>query len=138
VFPFHLSGPLTINGLYIRSNAALSACLLIGIFDSTGAQVLVTGALDTVSGWIAVTSGTTPSLPVTLQPGDYYCAATNNNVTDATLAYKVTPNLIDATIPRWGTVPATAGAMPASIDPTAITKTTGGWIAEIVLSSVTS
>jgi hypothetical protein len=140
VFPFELDRAMTLNAVYIRTAAVLSNCLIIGIFNSAGTQVWKSGVLSTLlTDWIAVTSGGTPAFPVTLPAGTYYFVTTNNNVTSSTAAYAVTPVIgTGATLPRWGYVAATAGAMPSSITPAAITKSLGGWMCYVILSNVTS
>jgi hypothetical protein len=133
VFPFTLPGAITVNRLLIRTNAVLSNCLQLGIFDSTGTRLWTSGVLSTVAtAWLSVSVSA-----LALGPGTYYFASTNNNVVSTTAAYAVTP-VIGLSVPRWGTVPATAGAMPASIDPTQITETTGGWMSYVVLSEWTT
>jgi len=135
VSPFEIDRPITVNAIYVRTNAVLSNCLILGIYNESGTRLWQSGVLSTVlTGWVPVTT----NLPVTLPVGLYYLASTNNNVVSTTAAYTVTPALGTATLPRWGTVPATAGAIPASINPAAITKTVGGWMNYILLSNVTS
>jgi hypothetical protein len=133
VFPFALTGDLTVNRVLIRTNAVLSNCLILGLFDSTGARVWTSGVQSTLAtAWLSISVSA-----LALTPGTYYFATTNNNVVSTTAAYSVTPAL-GLSVPRWGTVPATAGAMPTSIDPTQITETTGGWMAYVVLSNWTT
>jgi hypothetical protein len=135
VFPFEIDRPITVNAIYVRTNAVLSNCLILGIYNESGTCLWQSGVLSTVlTGWVPVTT----NLPITLPVGAYYMASTNNNVVSTTAAYTVTPALGTATLPRWGTVPATAGAIPASINPAAITKTVGGWMCYALLSNVTT
>ena len=135
VFPFEIDRPITVNAIYVRTNAVLSNCLILGIYNESGTRLWQSGVLSTVlTGWVPVTT----NLPITLPVGAYYMASTNNNVASTTAAYTVTPALGTATLPRWGTVPATAGAIPASINPAAITKTVGGWMCYALLSNVTT
>ena len=135
VFPFEVDRPITVNAVYVRTNAVLSNCLILGIYNESGTRLWQSGVLSTVlTGWVPVTA----NLPITLPVGLYYLASTNNNVASTTAAYTVTPALGTATLPRWGTVPATAGAIPASITPASITKTVGGWMNYILLSNVTT
>lgn len=134
VQPFTLSGAMTVNQIRIRTNAVLANCLRLGIFDSTGAQVWASGVLSTVAtNWVTVAVSA-----LALPAGDYYFATTNNNVASTTAAYTVTPAIGAVGVARWGTVPATAGAMPASINPAAITETTGGWMSYVTLSEWTT
>lgn len=131
VFPFDLPGSLTLARVLIRTNAALANSLRVGLYNSTGQQVWTAGPLATVAtGWVNVTANN-----ASLTPGTYYWVSTNNNVVSTTATYAVTP-AAGLTLPRWGTVPATLGAMPASINPAAITSTTGGWMAYVLLSAV--
>jgi len=133
VFPFEVDRPITVSRIIIRTNAALANCLILGIFDSAGNRIWTSGVLSTLATrWVIISSG----LPITLPVGTYYFATTNNNVTSTTAAYTVTPALGGADIPRWGTVPATSGAMPTSINPAAITPKVGGWMCYILLSNV--
>jgi len=135
IFPFEIDRPITVNRLIIRTNAALATCLILGIFNSSGTQIWTSGVISTLTTrWVVVSA----NLPITLPVGTYYFATTNNNVTSSTAAYTITPALGGADLPRWGTVPATAGAMPGSIDPTAITETVGGWMCYVLLSNVTT
>jgi len=139
IFEFELAASLTLAAVYIRTNAVLSNCLRLGIYNSAGTQVWASGVLSTIAtSWLAITSGGTPAFPISLLPGAYYFATTNNNVTSTTAAYAVSPALGGAILPRWGTVPTSAGAMPASITPASITKTVGGWMCYVLLSSVTA
>ena len=141
VYPFEIDRNITVTNIYIRSNNALANCLLIGIYDSAGTRLYVSNALNTVdSGWIAI-----PGISVTLASGTYYFGTTNNNVASNTAAYTVTPSIGTATLPRWGYVATSSGAMPASITPSSIIKssgtpgtTTAGWMCYVLLSSVTS
>jgi hypothetical protein len=134
VYPFEIDRNITVTAIYIRSNAVVANSLLIGIYDSTGTRLYVSNALSTVAtGWVAVTG-----ISVTLASGTYYFATTNNNVASSTAAYAVTPGIGTATLPRWGSVATTNGAMPASITPSSITETAGGWMCYVLLSSVTS
>jgi hypothetical protein len=135
VFPFELDRNITVNVVTIRTNAALSNCLILGIFDSNGARLWQSGVLSTVA---TNTVSVTANLPVTLTAGTYYFATTNNNVVSTTAAYTVTPAVGSTSFPRWGTVPTTNGAMPASINPSAITEATGGWMCYVSLSYVTT
>ena len=133
VFPFEINRPITVNQIDIRTNAALSNCLILGIFNSGGTRLWTSGVLSTLATrWVVVSVG----LPITLPVGTYYFATTNNNVASTTATYTVTPALGGADLPRWGTVPTTSGVMPASIDPAAITETTGDWMCYVMLSYV--
>lgn len=134
VFPFEINRPIIINRLIIKTQAALANCLILGIYDSAGTRLWTSGVLSTVAGWVVVSA----SLPITLPVGTYYFATTNNNITGTTAEYTITPALGTASLPRWGTVPTTGGVMPASIDPTAITETVGGWMCYVLLSGVTT
>lgn len=135
VYPFEIDRNITVTAIYLRSGTSVVAnCLLIGIYDSTGTRLYASGALTTVaSGWIAITG-----ISVTLASGTYYFGTTNNNVVNGGAAYAVTPGIGTATLPRWGSVATSSGAMPASITPSSITKTAGGWMCYVLLSSVTS
>jgi hypothetical protein len=136
VYPFEIDRNITVTAMYIRSNVAVSNCLQIGIYDRTGTRLYGSGALSTVAtGWIAVTG-----ISITLASGTYYFGTTNNNppTGGGSSAYTVTPGIGTATLPRWGSVPTSNGAMPASITPASITKTAGGWMCYVLLSSVTS
>jgi hypothetical protein len=135
VYPFEIDRNITVTAIYIRSYAAVSSnpCLRVGIYDSTGTNLYASSALSTVAGWIAVTG-----ISVTLASGTYYFGTTNNGVTGGSAAYYVTPSIGTATLPRWGSVSASSGLMPASIAPSSITKTAGGWMCYVLLSSVTS
>jgi hypothetical protein len=135
VYPFEICRNITVTAIYIRSGTSVVAnCLLIGIYDSTGTRLYASGALTTVaSGWIAVTG-----ISVTLASGTYYFGTTNNNVANSGAAYAVTPSIGTATLPRWGSVTTSNGAMPASITPLSITKTAGGWMCYVLFSAVTS
>jgi len=135
VFPFEVDRPITVNRVTVRTNAALSNCLILGIYNSAGTRLWQSGVLSTVA---TNTVPVSANLPVTLPVGTYYLASTNNNVVSTTAAYTVTSAVGAASFPRWGTVPATAGAIPASIDPAAITEATGGWVAYAQLSNVTT
>ncbi len=118
VFPFVLWTPLVLNQVAIRTQSVVSSCLILGIFDANGTQKWQSGALTTAAGW----TKTTVNLPVTLAPGQYYFATTNNNSGSNTACYAGVNNQGSADMPRWGTVATTSGAMPASITPSAITK----------------
>ncbi len=134
VYPFEIDRNLTVTAIYIRSRRVLTDCLLIGIYDSAGTLLYVSNPLSTVlSGWIAITG-----ISVTLASGTYYFGTTNNNVASNVAAYTVTPDIETAALPRWGSVPAFNGAMPASITPSSITESVGGWMCYVLLSSVTS
>jgi len=136
LFPFEIDRNITVTAIYIRSNAAVSNCLRIGIYDSVGTRLYESGALSTVAsatGWITV-----PGISVTLASGTYYFGTTNNNVASGTAAYTVTPGIGAATLPRWGSVATSNGVMPSSITPSSITKTAGGWMCYVLLSAVTS
>jgi len=134
IYPFEIDRNITVNAIYIRSNAAVSNCLLVGIYDSTGTRLYASGALSTVAtGWITITG-----ISFTLASGTHYFGTTNNNVASTTAAYTVTPSIGTATLPRWGSVATSSGAMPASITPSSITKTAGGWMCYVLLSTVTS
>jgi len=134
VYPFEIYRNITVTAIYVRSNAALSNCLLVGIYDSTGTRLYASSALSTVAtGWVAVTG-----ISVTLASGTYYFGTTNNNVASSTSAYTVTPSIGTATLPRWGSVTTSSGALPASITPSSITKTVGGWMCYVLFSTVTS
>ena len=134
VFPFFVPDNMTVYQVAMETVAAVTNGLILGIFDSAGARVWTSGAQSTVAGIMVVTT----SLPITLKAGIYYFATTNNNVSSATAAYQTTPPFTAASVPRWGTVATTSGAMPASIDPTAITETVGGFMCYGVLSSWTT
>ena len=135
IFPFEVDRPITINTIRIRTNAVLANCLICGIYDSAGTRLWQSGVLSTIAtSWLDITA----NLPITLPIGTYYFATTNNNIASTTAAYSVTPAVGGAFLPRWGTVPTTNGAIPASIDPTAITETTGGWMCYVLLSNVTT
>ena len=139
VYPFEIDRNITLTAIYIRSNAAVSNCLLIGIYDSTGTRLYASGALSTVAtGWIAVTG-----ISVTLASGTYYFGTTNNGANSGTAAYTVTPGIGTAALPRWGYVSTAGGAMPASITPSSIIQSAGtsssaGWMCYVLLSAVTS
>lgn len=136
VFPFTLPRATTLAHVAIKTPAALAAAFQFGIFDRTGARKWTSGAVATVAGYTQVTAG----LPVVLDEGTHYFGVTNNNngtlVTTAALA--VSSALAAAVLPRWGTVTATAGAMPASINPAAITETVGGFPIYTMLSAFSS
>jgi hypothetical protein len=135
VFSFELNRPITVNVVSIRTNGAVNTCLILGIFNATGAQMWQSGAFNTVATNIVPV---TANMPITLPVGTYYFATTNNNVVSATAAYTITSAVGAVGFPRWGTVPAVNGAMPASINPAAITETTGGWMCYVQLSNVTT
>lgn len=135
IFPFFLPYPLLVKGIYIRSNAVVSACLIGGIFDEFGKQVYQTGALDTVAtNWIVHI----PTNSFYMNPGWYYYGQTNNNVASATNAYTVAPNHGATTLPRNGTYATSAGAMPSSITPSSITKASVSQPIYTVLSEYTT
>ena len=134
IYPFEIDRNITVTAIYIHSNRVLANCLLIGIYDSAGTRLYVSNPLSTVlSGWIAITG-----ISVTLASGTCYFGTTNNNVASTVAAYTVTPNIDIAALPRWGYVSAVNGAMPASITPSSITESAGGWMCYVLLSSVTS
>ncbi len=134
VYPFEVYSPLTVNQVAVRTAAALTNCLVLGIFNSAGAQVWASGAIGTAgAGWTT----TTANLPVTMAPGQYYFATTNNNNTSGVTAFTGTPLTGTATMPRWGTVPASLGAMPASINPSAITKADLNFMVYVLLNNWT-
>ena len=134
VYPFEICRNITVTAIYIRSNTVVSNCLLVGIYDSTGTRLYASTALSTVaSGWITVTG-----ISVTLASGTYYFGTTNNNVANSGAAYTVTPGIGTATLPRWGSVATSNGALPASITPSSIAKTVGGWMCYVLFSTVTS
>jgi hypothetical protein len=135
VFPFYVPETLVVNQVLVKQLAAVTTGYIFGVFDRTGARVWTSGAVSTTgTGWLAITA----SLPITLTAGTYYFAVTNNNTVSAVAGIAGSSALVAATPPRWGTVPATAGAMPASITPTAITETVGGWPIYVVLSNWTT
>jgi hypothetical protein len=135
VFPFEVDRPITVNVVTIRTNAAVANCLIMGIYDSAGNRLWQSGVLSTVA---TNTVPVTANLPITLPVGTYYFVTVNNNVVSATAAYTVTSAVGAVGFPRWGTVPAVNGAIPASINPAAITETTGGWLAYVQLSNITT
>lgn len=136
VFPFEIDRPITLNAVYIRTNAAGGKCLRIGIFDNSGTRVWSSDGLTTgATRWVPVVSGT-PAFPVNIPLGSYYFVTTNNNITTSSAAYTVTP-AIGSTLPRWGYVTTTAGAMPETIDPTNISMNVGGWMCYVLLSNST-
>jgi hypothetical protein len=118
----------------IKTPAAVANGYRFGIFDSTGTQVWTSGAVSTTANYTTVTANT----PFTLTPGTYYFAVTNNGSGSVTGGLSVTVALGSASLPRFGTVSITAGAMPSSINPSAITETTGGWPVWVVLSATTT
>jgi hypothetical protein len=134
IFPFEIERNITVNVIRIQTATALSNCLILGIFDSTGQQVWQSGILSTTNNVLSITA----NLPINLTPGVYYFATANNNVVSTTTAYRVTPAVGSVSYPRWGTVPTTNGAMPSSIDPASITETTGGWMCYVMLSYVST
>ncbi|MCJ7424132.1 hypothetical protein MUP01_07675 [Candidatus Bathyarchaeota archaeon] len=134
VYPFEIDRNITVTAIYIRSNAAISNCLRVGIYDSAGTRLYASNALSTVAtGWITVTG-----ISITLASGTYHFGTTNNGVSSSTAAYTVTPGIGAATLPSWGSVSTSGGALPASITPSLVTKTVGGWMCYVLLSSVTS
>jgi hypothetical protein len=128
VFPFLLPGPLVLNRAIIKTPAAAAAAFQFAIFSEVGARLWTSGAVATVLGYTVLTAAA-----IALPAGQLFFAVTNNNAVSAVAALAVSPALAAASIPRWGTVPATLGAMPATIDPTAITETVGGFPVYVVL-----
>ncbi len=135
VFPFVIAGTITVNQVAMKTFAAGTNNIQLGIFSSNGTRLWTSGNQSTVAGIMTVTT----SLPVTLTPGTYYFATTVGTATvSATAVYQTTPVFPSASVPRWGTVPATGGVMPTSIDPTSITETVGGFMTYTVLSNWTT
>lgn len=133
VFPFYVPKSIVVNHILIKTPAAVTAGYQFGIFDRVGNRLWNSGAVTTVAGFTAITAG----LPITIE-GQHYFAVTNNNAVSAVGGLAVSPALAAASIPRWGTVPATLGAMPATISPAAITESVGGFPVYVVLSNWTT
>lgn len=133
VFPFYTPKTLIVNQILVKTPTAQTGAWQFGIFDSTGARVWNSGAVTTTANFTAITA----ALPITLE-GQYYFVVTNNNSAASTTALAVSPALAAASVPRWGTIAVTAGAMPASINPAAITETVGGFPVYTVLSNWTT
>lgn len=132
ITPFVLPGELTLAVIRLQTVAAGTANLQLGIFDATGTSLWTSGNLNTIAGNTTATA----NLPVTLPAGQYYWATTvGTTAVNTTAAYQTTPAFAGAAMPRWGTVPATGGVMPASIDPTAVTETVGGFMLYALLSA---
>lgn len=134
VFPFYMPHYLIVNAVIIKTALIVADVFQWAIFNASGTQVFSTGTQSSVNGWVTVTTGT----PFTMTPGTYYGASTNANNAGVTSALTMSVAVGTASLPRYGTVAATSGAMPASIDPTAITETTGGWMNQVLLSGVTT
>jgi hypothetical protein len=136
VFPFEMDRPITLRAVYIRTNVAISKCLRIGIFDSSGTRLWSSDELTTgATRWVPALTGT-PAFPINLPLGTYYFVTTNNNITSSSAAYTVTPAL-GSTLPSWGHVATTSGSMPEAINPQNITMSVGGWMCYVLLSSST-
>jgi hypothetical protein len=131
VFPFQVNGNITVNQVLVQTAAACTNCYQFGIFASDGTRAWTSGAVSSTTTYAAITA----NMPVTMTPGQYYFAVTNNNSNSFTAGLDVTAAFPAASVPRWGTVAATSGAMPASINPAAITETVGGFPVYVVLSS---
>lgn len=134
IYPFYVHDAIVVNTVKIKSIAAIANAFQFGIFDENGTRVWTSGAQSTVVGVMNVTT----NLPVTLRQGTYYFGVTNNNTASGTASLSVSAAAGSAGYPRWGTVAATSGAMPASITPSAITETVGGWPIFVQLSEWTT
>lgn len=132
VFPFTIQGNLTLNRVIVKSPAAQTTGFQFGIFDDLGVRSWSSGAASLTANYTTLTAAGAP-----LGPGTYLFAVTNNNSASATAALQVCAPLMAASMPGYGTVPATNGAMPATIDPATITKTVGGWPIYVTLSEWT-
>lgn len=129
IFPFFLPGPMTLNRVVIKTPAAVTSGYQFGIFGEAGAKLWSSGGVTTVLGYTVITVSS-----VALPAGELFFAVTNNNSSTATGGLAIGPALAAASVPRWGTVPTTAGAMPVSIDPTQITEAIGGFPIYVTLS----
>jgi hypothetical protein len=135
VFPFYVPETLIANHVGVKQLAAVTNGYVFAIFDRAGARIWTSGAVSTTgTGWLGITTGA----PFTLTAGEYYFAVSNNNTVSAVGGIAGSSALAAAGAPRWGTVPATLGAMPASITPAAVTETVGGWPIYVVLSNWTT
>lgn len=133
VFPFYLPHSLNVAKVYMNTPNAVTVSLEVAIFDAGGTQLWTSG----VQGTAANITTITPATGVRLGAGmNYYFAIVNANKVSATAAYWFSPALSAATIPRWGQVAATLGAMPTSITVGSINATVGGWPIFTVLSAV--
>jgi hypothetical protein len=134
VFPFYLDANINIAKIYLSTPATgTGANWQVGIFDGGGNQIYASGAITPTANITTVTPGTAFKLAA---GQTYYFMVTNNNSSNATATMLVTPALSAATLPRWGTLAVTAGAIPASITPGSITATVGGFPVYTVLSAL--
>jgi hypothetical protein len=125
VFPFHLPYGGTWANLYLRTNAAVTACLNVGIYSAAGVRLWQSTGLNTVAtNYITIAMG-----GLVLPAGTYFFATGNNNVASTTAAYTVSIAMGTAPPPMFGTIATTLGALPASFTPaTDITANTGGYM----------